>query len=166
MIIAKYHNLTIVNTYVPQGQEMDSEQFTYKLEWLARFKKYLHKNFRPQNQLIWCGDLNIAPERIDVHDPKRLLGHVCFNPDVWKALEDIKSWGLTDVFRKHHPGIAGQYTFFDYRIRDSVKRGLGWRVDHILATKALAERSKSSAIDLDSRLAEKPSDHLILYAQW
>jgi exodeoxyribonuclease-3 len=95
-----------------------------------------------------------------------LLGHVCFNPDVWKALEDIKSWGLTDVFRKHHPGIAGQYTFFDYRIRDSVKRGLGWRVDHILATKALAERSKSSAIDLDSRLAKKPSDHLILYAQW
>ena len=166
MIIAVFNDLTIINTYVPQGQEMQSSQFTYKLEWLARFKKYLHKNFRPQNQLIWCGDLNIAPERIDVHDPKRLLGHVCFNPDVWTALEDIKSWGLTDVFRKHHPGIAGQYTFFDYRIRDSVKRGLGWRVDHILATKALAERSKSSAIDLDSRLAEKPSDHLILYAQW
>ena len=166
MIIAKYNDLTIVNTYVPQGQEMESQQFTYKLEWLARFKKYLQKHFEPQNEIIWCGDLNIAPENIDVHDPKRLLGHVCFNPEVWKALEDIKTWGLMDVFRKHYPGVAGLYTFFDYRIKDSVNRKLGWRVDHILATKKLAEKSKSCTIDLDSRLKEKPSDHLILYAEW
>ncbi len=109
MIIAQYHDLTIVNTYVPQGQEMGSEQFAYKLKWLDRFKKYLQKNFQPRDEVIWCGDLNIAPEPIDVHDPKRLLGHVCFNPEVWKVFEDIKSWGLTDVFRKHYPGVAGQY---------------------------------------------------------
>ncbi len=166
MIIAKYNDLTIVNTYVPQGQEMESAQFAYKLEWLTRFKKHLQKNFQPKEELIWCGDLNIAPEPIDVHDPKRLLGHVCFNPEVWKALEDIKSWGLADVFRKHYPGVAGQYTFFDYRIKDSVNRKLGWRVDHILATKKLAEKSKNCSIDIESRLMEKPSDHLILYANW
>lgn len=166
MIIAQYDDLIIVNSYVPQGQEMDSEQFTYKLEWLTRFKKYLQKNFLPNNDIIWCGDLNIAPEPIDVHDPKRLLGHVCFNPEVWKAFEDIKAWGLTDVFRRHYPGVPGQYTFYDYRIKDSVKRKLGWRVDHILATKKLADQSKSCSIDLESRLQEKPSDHLILYAQW
>ncbi|MGB5218180.1 MAG: exodeoxyribonuclease III [Smithella sp.] len=166
MIIATYDDLTIVNTYVPQGQEMESAQFAYKLEWLARFKKYLQKHFQPKNEIIWCGDLNIAPETIDVHDPKRLLGHVCFNPEVWKALEEIKEWGLTDVFRHHYPGVAGQYTFFDYRIKDSVKRKLGWRVDHILATQALAAKSKGCTIDLESRLAEKPSDHLIFYAQW
>lgn len=166
MIVAKYNDLTIVNTYVPQGQEMESEQFAYKLKWLGRFKKHLQNNFQPEDEIIWCGDLNIAPEPIDVHDPKRLLGHVCFNPEVWKAFEDIKSWGLTDVFRKHYPGVAGQYTFFDYRIRDSVSRKLGWRVDHILATQTLAAKSKSCTIDLESRLKEKPSDHLILYAQW
>lgn len=166
MIIAKYNDLTIVNTYVPQGQEMESAQFAYKLEWLVLFKKHLQKNFQPKDELIWCGDLNIAPEAIDVHDPKRLLGHVCFNPKVWKALEDIKAWGLTDVFRKHYPGVAGQYTFFDYRIKDSVNRKLGWRVDHILATKKLAEKSKNCSMDIESRLMEKPSDHLILYANW
>jgi len=166
LIIATYNNLTIINTYVPQGQEMESPQFVYKLEWFARFKKYLQKHFQPQNEIVWCGDLNVAPEDIDVHDPKRLLGHVCFNPEVWRAYDDIKSWGLTDVFRKHHPGLSGQYTFFDYRIKDSVKRKLGWRVDHILATKSLAAKSKCCSIDLESRLAEKPSDHLIVYAQW
>jgi exodeoxyribonuclease-3 len=166
LIIATYNDLTIINTYVPQGQEMESPQFAYKLAWFARLKKYLQKYFQPQNKIIWCGDLNVAPEDIDVHDPKRILGHVCFNPEIWRAYEDVKSWGFTDVFRKHHPGVAGQYTFFDYRIRDSVARKLGWRVDHILATKSLALKSKSCSIDLESRLAEKPSDHLIVYAQW
>ncbi|MFA5321739.1 MAG: exodeoxyribonuclease III [Smithella sp.] len=166
LIAATYDDLTIINTYVPQGQETGTPQFIYKLEWFTRFKKYLQKHFQPQKEIIWCGDLNVAPKEIDVHDPKRLLGHVCFNPEVWKAYEDVKSWGLTDVFRKHHPGVAGLYTFFDYRVKDSVKRKLGWRVDHILATKSLAEKSNSCSIDLESRLAEKPSDHLILYAQW
>ena len=166
LIIATYKDLTVINTYVPQGQEIESPQFAYKLEWFARFKKYLQKHFQPENEIIWCGDLNVAPEDIDVHDPKRILGHVCFNPEIWKAYEEAKSWGFTDIFRKHHPGIAGQYTFFDYRIKDSVNRKLGWRVDHMLATKLLAAKSKSCTIDLASRLAPKPSDHLIVYAQW
>jgi exodeoxyribonuclease-3 len=95
-----------------------------------------------------------------------MLGHVCFNPAVWKAYEEAKSWGFVDVFRKHHPGVAGHYTFFDYRIKDAVQRKLGWRVDHILATPKLADRSKSCTIDMQSRIAEKPSDHVIIYAQW
>jgi len=78
----------------------------------------------------------------------------------------MKSWGFTDIFRKHHPAETGQYTFFDYRVRDSVSRNLGWRVDHILATKPLAAKSRICSIDLASRLAEKPSDHAIIYAQW
>ncbi len=76
------------------------------------------------------------------------------------------SWGLTDVFRKHHPDEPGQYTFFDYRVRDSVGRNLGWRVDHILATKTLAAKSGECTIDLATRLAEKPSDHAVIYARW
>ncbi|MDI6741266.1 MAG: exodeoxyribonuclease III [Smithella sp.] len=166
MIIARYSDLTIINTYVPQGQEMDSPQFAYKLEWFARFRRYLKKNFQPGQNIIWCGDFNVAPEDMDVHDPKRLLGHVCFNPEIWKAYEEARAFGFTDVLRLHHPGVAGLYTFYDYRVKDSVKRKLGWRVDHILATKSLAAKSKSCTIDLESRLAEKPSDHVIVSAQW
>jgi exodeoxyribonuclease III len=166
IIAATYDGITIVNTYIPQGQDKDSPQYAYKLAWFGRLKKFLQKHFRPDDPLIWCGDLNVAPENIDVHNPQRILGHVCFNPDVWKAYKEVKSWGFTDVFRRHHPDEAGQYTFFDYRVRDSVNRKLGWRVDHILATKALAGLSLSCDIDLASRLAEKPSDHAIVFAQW
>lgn len=166
MIIAVFDDLVLINTYVPQGQEMDSPQFTYKLEWFAHFRRHLEKHFKPTDNIVWCGDFNVAPEEIDVHDPKRLFGHVCFNPQVWDAYEAAKSWGFVDVFRKHHPGVPGQYSFFDYRVRDSVKRGLGWRVDHILATEKLSKMSKRCVIDLNSRLAEKPSDHVIVFAEW
>ncbi len=166
LVQAQFDDLTVLNAYVPQGQDIDKPQFAYKLVWLGRLKKYLQKNFKPDQKLILCGDFNVAPEQIDVHDPKRILGHVSFNPEVWKAYEDVLSWGLTDVFRKHHRDEPGQYTFFDYRVRDSVGRNLGWRVDHILATKTPAAQSMSCIIDLATRLAEKPSDHVVIYAQW
>lgn len=163
---AQYEDLIILNAYVPQGQDVDKPQFSYKLAWLGRLKKYLQKNFRPDQKLILCGDFNVAPQSIDVHDPKRILGHVSFNPEIWKAYEDLLSWGLTDVFRKHHPDEPGQYTFFDYRIRDSVSRNLGWRVDHILVTKKAAAKSTECAIDLETRRFEKPSDHAVIFARW
>ena len=166
IMAAAYNGLTIINTYVPQGQDKESPHYAYKLAWFGRLKKYLQKHFRPSDPLIWCGDLNVAPENIDVHDPKRILGHVCFNPDVWRAFEEVKSWGFVDVFRKHHPQETGQYTFFDYRVRDSVARGLGWRVDHILATQSLSGHSLGCEIDLSTRLAEKPSDHTVIYAEF
>lgn len=166
LVAAQFDGLVILNAYVPQGQEVDRPQFAYKLAWLGRLKKYLQKHYKPEDKVILCGDFNVAPEIIDVHDPKRILGHVSFNPEVWKAYEDMKSWGFTDIFRKHHPAEAGQYTFFDYRVRDSVGRNLGWRVDHILATKSMAEKSCNCMIDLPTRLAEKPSDHVVIYAEW
>jgi exodeoxyribonuclease-3 len=82
-----------------------------------------------------------------------------------KAFADTMEWGFVDVFRKHHPE-SGQYTFFDFRTINAVKRNMGWRVDHILATEPLAKTSKDCWIDLKPRLAEKPSDHTFLVAEF
>jgi len=158
--------IPVVNTYVPQGQKPDSPMFPYKLEWFQRLLAFFQRHYSPQEPLIWCGDLNVAPEEMDVHNPKRLLGHVCFRPEVWEAFEKVKTWGLVDVFRKHHPREPGEYTFFDYRVPKAVERGLGWRVDHILATPPLADRSTDCWIDIEPRLATKPSDHTPLVAEF
>ncbi|MDZ4165339.1 MAG: exodeoxyribonuclease III [Smithellaceae bacterium] len=166
LIRGVFAGVHVLNTYVPQGREPQSPQFAYKLEWLSRLKRFIAKNYTPGDPLVWCGDINIAPEPIDVHDPKRLLGHVCFNPEVWEALAEIKAWGLTDIFRLHHPNEPGQYTFFDYRVPKTLERGLGWRIDHLLATEAMANRSLNCAIDLAPRGAEKPSDHTVLFAEF
>jgi len=158
LIVGEVHGIPIVNTYVPQGRDPEHEMFAYKLEWFERLRAYFASHFSPDEPLLWTGDLNVAPEPIDVHDPKRLMGHVCFNPRVTEALESVKSWGLVDLFRVHVPD-PGQYTYYDYRTKNGVAEGKGWRVDHILATRPLADRSTRAWIDLEPRLGDKPSDH-------
>jgi exodeoxyribonuclease-3 len=165
LIAARVRGVTVVNTYVPQGQEVGTDKYAYKLDWLERLRKRLAGHVRPRARILWCGDINIAPTPIDVHDPGRLEGHVCFNPEVREAMRRIQDVGLVDVFRKHRPE-PGHYTFFDYRVRGALGRGIGWRVDHIHATKALAGRSRDAWIDLEPRRAEKPSDHTPLVADF
>jgi len=166
LITAKIDGITIVNTYVPQGRSVNSEMFSYKLEWFVRLRDYFARNFSPDEPLIWCGDLNVAPLEIDVHDPKRLAKHVDFHPQVREALATVTQWGFVDVFRRHRPDEPGQYTFWDYRVRGALDRNLGWRVDHIYATQPLAEKSVNAWIDRDARAAAKPSDHTFLVAEF
>lgn len=163
LLVGTVSGITIVNSYVPQGRAPDHEMFAYKLEWFARLRTFLNAHFSPDAPLLWVGDLNVAPEPIDVHDPKRLLGHVCFNPQATEAFNEVKAWGLVDVFRKHVPGPS-HYTYYDYRAKDAIVEGKGWRIDHILATKPLANRSRNAWIDLDLRQGERPSDHAPMLA--
>lgn len=166
LIRAMVGGVPVVNTYVPQGRSPDSEHFRYKLEWLARLRAFFEHHYSPQEPLLWMGDFNVAPEPIDVHDPKRLKNHVDFHPEARAALERVQGWGFVDVFRRHHPEEPGQYTFWDYRVRDALERGLGWRVDHIWATEPLARRSTRAWIDVEARRAERPSDHTFLVAEF
>lgn len=165
LVKARIRDLIVVNTYVPQGTLPDSDKFQYKLDWFHRLLDYFHRNFSPADPLVWVGDLNVAPLPIDVYDPQALRGHVCFHPDAQKALERVMQWGLTDVFRMHCQA-AGQYTFWDYRLRNSLKRNLGWRLDHITATRGLAEKCRACYIDKEPRAAERPSDHTPIVAEF
>lgn len=163
---ADYGSVTVVNTYIPQGFEMKSEKFQYKLQWFGRLKTYLAERIVPNSKLIWLGDFNVAREDIDVHDPKGLWGSVCFCREVQDAFEDVMTLGLTDLLRLHHPDQEGLYTFWDYRIPNGFKRNLGWRIDYIVATEALAKRCTRCDIDTAVRVAEKPSDHTVLWAEF
>ncbi len=165
MIVLEYVGVTIINNYVPQGYSPDSEKFLYKLEWFRRIRSFLQKHFSTDQPLVWLGDLNIAPEPMDVYDPENLIGHVCYHPDVHELLRSAVDWGLVDVFRKHNRE-PDHYTFWDYRIPNAVKRKMGWRIDHIYASEALAERSVDAWIDVQPRLLKKPSDHTFLVAEF
>ncbi len=164
-IRAVCRGVTILNTYIPQGRGVEDPQFAYKLKWFDRIREILEDTFDPGDPLIWCGDMNHVPEPMDVYDPEDLQGHVCFHPDVDRVYRKVLDWGMEDVFRRHCPEPK-QYSFFDYRIPNAVKRGLGWRLDHILATRSLAERSTACSIDLEPRLKPKPSDHTPVVASF
>jgi exodeoxyribonuclease-3 len=166
LIRAVIRGIPVVNTYVPQGRSPDSEHFQYKLEWLARLRALFERHYSARKPLLWMGDFNVAPEPIDVHDPKRLKNHADFHPEARAALERVREWGFVDVFRRHHADEPEQYTFWDYRVRNALERGLGWRVDHIWATEPLARQSTGAWIDVEARRAERPSDHTFLVAEF
>ncbi len=158
--------VAVVNTYIPQGTSVDSPRFKYKIEFMRGMRDYFARNFSPQDPVVWLGDFNVAREPQDVYDPEGVRGCVCYHPAEHEALDYVMEWGFADVFRRHHPGEANQYTFWDYRVPNAYKRRLGWRLDYILATHSLADKSINCWIDTAPRVMEKPSDHTFIAADF
>ena len=163
---AVYRGIHVLNTYVPQGREPESEHFQYKLAWFRRLRAFLERHFTPEMPVLWVGDFNVATEDIDVYDPVGLRGHVDFHPEAQAALEEVRRWGFVDVFRRLHPGEPGHFSYWDYRARNPVERGLGWRIDHIWATSPLAEKAIACWMDVEARKGERPSDHTFMVAEF
>ena len=164
-ISAQIATLPVINVYVPQGFAPGTEKFRYKLQWLTDLLAHMEKEYDPGRPLLLAGDLNVALEPIDVFDPEGLRGAVGFHPDEQTLMRKLLDWGLVDIFRKHHPQ-GGHYTFWDYRIPNAFKRKIGWRIDYLLATAPLAEKSRDVWIDTQARVLEKPSDHTFLVAEF
>lgn len=165
LVAADFAGISVVNIYVPQGREPNTDYFTYKLDWLRNLRQYLERHYSPEKPLVCLGDFNVAPEDIDVYDHARLLGRVGHHPEEMAALNYLKEWGLVDVFRQQIPQ-GGHYTFWDYRVVNALKRGMGWRIDHIWATRVLAAQSTGAWIDTSLREAVKPSDHTVILAEF
>jgi len=165
LICAQAGGITVVNTYVPQGREIDHAMYAYKLEWLKRLRAYFDRHFKTTEKLIWTGDLNVARTPLDVYDAASKKDHVCYHEAVRAVFEECLAWGFTDVFRKFHEGEE-KYSFFDYRAPSSIAQNRGWRIDYILASAPLAKKAKDSLIDMEPRLKPKPSDHTFLVADF
>lgn len=166
LIRLRVGDIWILNTYVPQGRDIEHEMFEYKLEWFKRLRSYMERHFEPSDKLIWTGDINVAPHPIDIYDPKALAEHVDFHPRVREALQETLSWGLVDVYRQQYPDEPGHYSYWDYRARNPIDRGVGWRIDLILATDPMAKACTKAWIDKDARHAERPSDHTFVVAEF
>jgi len=148
----------IINLYVPQGKALEHPDYMMKLKFFERFQNYIDRNFTTESKVVVVGDLNVAPTDIDVTNPDNKKNHVCFHEDVRKAFEALLAWGLVDVFRKHKPQ-EGEFSFWDYRVKNALERNIGWRIDHILATKPVAEKSLDAYVAREVRAWERPSDH-------
>ena len=156
--------IPIINTYVPQGYSIISEKYAFKLDWFRRLHRYFEKHLDANKPAIWLGDLNVAPEPIDVYHPDRRVNDVDFHIDARTAYKEVASWGLVDTFRKQHPDRV-QYTYWDY-FRKAFENNWGWRIDHILATAPLAAQCRTAEVDLEPRKAEGASDHTVVWAEF
>jgi len=158
LIAATVEGVRIVNVYVPNGQTVGSPAFAYKLEWLSRLRQEMEAHHKPDEEILICGDFNVAPEPIDVHDPKRWEGNVLFHPDERAALRRLMDWGLVDAYRARHPDEEKIYSWWDYRT-GAFRRNHGLRIDLALLSEPLLARCTDVSIDLRPRELQKPSDH-------
>ena len=162
LISARVGGLRVLSAYVPNGGEVGSDKWDYKLAWLKRLRRHLEKSFDPGEPLALCGDFNVAPEARDVCDPAAWEPTVLYHPQARAALAEVASWGLQDAFRLHHQE-GGLYSWWDYR-RLAFPKNRGLRIDHILVSRALASRCRACTIDRGERKGEKPSDHVPVVA--
>jgi exodeoxyribonuclease-3 len=165
MLKADFGAFRVINSYVPNGSSVSSEKFQVKLRWLDNFLSMLNEIYEPADNIIWVGDINIAPEPEDVFDSVKMYGAVGHHPEEIARLQRILDWGFADVFRKFESG-PGHYTFWEFYVRQALSRNLGWRIDHIYATQWLYEHCTKCVIDKAPRQAERPSDHTVVYADF
>lgn len=147
----------IYNLYAPNGTQVGSEAYAYKLAWYARLRAQLDALHRPDEHVVIVGDFNVAPDARDVYDVEYYRGRLQFTEPEHRALAELCAFGLTDCFRAHVPE-TGHYTWFDYRTGGFAKNE-GMRIDLVLATAPMLARCTGVRIDYGPRKWDGPSDH-------
>lgn len=150
-------DIRLLNLYVPNGSEVGSKKYAYKLDWLGRIKDYLQEALVEYPKLIVLGDFNVAPADQDVHDPD--IWHetiLCSTPER-EALKEILALGFQDSFRLFEQE-AQSFSWWDYR-GGAFRRNRGLRIDLILISKALVPKCTGCVIDKEPRRLTRPSDH-------
>jgi exodeoxyribonuclease-3 len=157
VIAATVDGVRVVCLYAPNGQAVGSEKYAYKLEWYAALRTWLKDELTRHTQLAVLGDLNIAPEDRDVHDPKLWEGQIHVSEPERAEFRALLDLGLKDSFRLFEQAEKS-FSWWDYRML-AFRRNAGLRIDFILLSAALAARCGSCAIDKAPRKLERPSDH-------
>jgi len=146
------------NLYLPNGNPVGTDKFTYKLAWMQRLKLHTEQLLAFEEPFLLVGDYNVIPEPIDAKNPDAWRSDALFQPPTRAAFHSLLNLGLTDAVRSCHPG-PGVYTFWDYQA-GSWQKDNGIRIDHILASPQAADRMLAAGIDKVTRGWEKPSDHV------
>lgn len=164
LIAATIESVRVVNVYIPNGSEVGSDKYDFKLGWLKRLRAFCDEECDAGKSSVLCGDFNIAPADEDVHDPQLWAGKILCSEAEREALEQVRQWGWVDLFRKHHPE-GGHFSWWDYRA-GGFRRNHGLRIDHLWATESLAKKCTNAWIDKVPRALEKPSDHAPVVAEF
>lgn len=150
--------IRVASVYVPNGQEVGSDKFAYKLRFLERLRAHAANLLKYEEFLVIGGDYNVAPLPQDVFDPVKLDGTVCYHPEERARFRKIMNLGYYDAFRLIHPNAVETFSFWDYRA-NSFAANHGYRIDHLLLSPQAADRLQECRIASELRALEKASDH-------
>jgi exodeoxyribonuclease-3 len=150
--------IRVVSLYAPNGRVVGTTFYQAKLAWYERLARWIVESCDPAEPLLLGGDFNVAPTDADVWDPRACHGGTHVSPPEREAFARLCAWGLVDAYRLRHPE-PGRYTWWDYRA-GNFHKNFGMRIDHLLVTRTLAERTVAAEIDREARKGKPiPSDH-------
>jgi len=164
LIAATVGGIRIVNTYIPNGTEIWTDKFTFKLDWLQRLRKFFDATCAKDSDALLCGDFNVAPDERDVWNVKAWEGKLHFSKPERAALHNIKQWGFADAYREKN-GDRQEFSWWNYR-EGAFPKNQGLRIDHIWTSKSLTDKCVGCWIDKTPRGWERPSDHTPVVAEF
>jgi exodeoxyribonuclease-3 len=164
LIAATINGVRIVNTYIPNGTELGTDKFTFKLDWLQRLRRLFDETCDTNKDVLLCGDFNVALDELDVWSIAAMQGKLHFTKPERAAMHYVKQWGFIDLFRKMN-GDVQEFSWWDYRA-GAWQNDHGLRIDHIWTSSSLADKCAACWIDKAPRTLEKPSDHAPVIAEF
>ena len=151
----------VASIYLPNGNPIGTEKYTYKLKWMDRLLCYAHERTALEEPLVLAGDFNVIPAPRDARDPAVWTNDALFLPQTRAKFEALINLGLTDALRATTDD-AGIYTFWDYQA-GAWQKNNGIRIDHLLLSPQAADCLAAAGVDKHVRAWEKPSDHVPVF---
>lgn len=143
LITLEYPEFYLVNCYTPNAQE-GLARIDYRMEWEDDLRSYL-MNLDQTKPVVYCGDLNVAHEEIDLKNPKSNRGNAGFSDQEREKMTRLLTSGFVDTFRMLYPETTGAYSWWSYRFHAREKNA-GWRIDYFIVSQRLADRVRQAAI--------------------
>ena len=151
--------LVLISLYLPNGNPVGTDKFTYKLRWAERLRSRAQELLAEGRPVVLAGDWNVIPTEHpdDVFSARAMAHDALMQPESRAAYQRFLDEGWTDALRARHP--AGRlYTFWDY-MAGCWRRDAGFRIDHLLLSAPAAARLRDAGVDKSYRAREKASDH-------
>ncbi len=143
VITLEYENFYLVNCYTPNSQN-ELARLPYRMQWETDFLSYL-KTLDEKKPVIYCGDLNVAHEEIDIKNPKTNRKNAGFTDEERKKMTELLAAGFTDTFRYFYPDQTDIYSWWSYRFKAREKNA-GWRIDYFITSKRLEDKLTDAKI--------------------
>ena len=156
-------DLRVASIYLPNGNPVGTEKYSYKLAWMRRLEAHARALLETERPCVLAGDYNICPTDDDVYDPTAWREDALCRPESRARFRVLLNMGLVDAFRVHHPE-PHRYSFWDYQAGRWM-RDEGLRIDHLLLTPQAADRLAATDIDRTPRGRDKASDHTPVWCE-
>ncbi|MDE6908038.1 MAG: exodeoxyribonuclease III [Lachnospiraceae bacterium] len=137
VITLEYPGFYLVTVYTPNSQN-ELARLDYRMRWETDFLSYL-KGLEQKKPVVFCGDLNVAHQEIDLKNPKTNRKNAGFTDEERQKFTELLQEGFVDTFRYFYPELEGSYSWWSYRFRAREKNA-GWRIDYFCASEILKDK--------------------------